>query len=174
MDLLQTFLRLHVPQFFKSELFQPEEEIVLAPSAGGTHEHAVAWFARTVAREAVEELYVSTARGLIIPAGRFVPAATVAPVGHFRDQAPWAPSAGVALVLELPSTCPHRAREPKRLGYAAADIPCYLLVDRTAGRVTLFTDPENGDYTAHTQTDFGKPVDLPAPFSFTLDTAPLR
>ncbi|MEU8511875.1 hypothetical protein AB0C76_09845 [Kitasatospora sp. NPDC048722] len=58
MDLLQAFLRLHVPRFFESELFQLEEEIAVVPSAGGRHGHAVAWFARTAAREAFEELHV--------------------------------------------------------------------------------------------------------------------
>ncbi|MFE7591354.1 hypothetical protein ACFU6K_18305 [Kitasatospora sp. NPDC057512] len=48
------------------------------------------------------------------------------------------------------------------------------MADRDEERVTLFTQPENGDYTALVETAFGKPIDLPAPFSFTLDTAPLR
>ncbi|WP_259316627.1 MULTISPECIES: Uma2 family endonuclease [Kitasatospora] len=174
MDILQSFLRLHVPQGCKIELFQAWEEIIVTPHQGGAHEDVVARFARTVAREAAGDLYVSTHKGLITPTGRFIPDATVAPVGRFRGQEPWSPPTGVALVLEITSTNPLKEREPKRLGYAAAGIPCYLLADRDEGRVTLFTEPENGDYTALVETGFGRTIDLPAPFSFALDTAPLR
>ncbi|MFD9128727.1 Uma2 family endonuclease [Kitasatospora sp. NPDC059571] len=75
---------------------------------------------------------------------------------------------------EITSTRPQKDREAKRLGYAAAGIPCCLLIDRDEGQATLFTDPADGDYTAHVQVSFGKPLDLPAPFSFALDTEPLR
>ncbi len=171
-DLLRAFLELETPPGFKAELI--EGEIVVTPPPDGDHEDAVARFARAVARHAVEELYVSGGRGLITPHGRFVPDAAVAPVGTFRDQGPWTEPVGVALVLEVTSTHPRRDREAKRLGYAAAGIPCYLLIDRDEGRATLFTDPADGDYTVHTQAAFGKPLDLPAPFSFALDTEPLR
>lgn len=171
-DLLQAFLELDTPAGFKAELI--EGEIVVTPPPDGDHEDAVARFARAVARHAAGELYVSGGKGLITPRGRFIPDATVAPVGHFRSQDAWARTAGVELVLEVTSTNPRRDRETKRLGYAAAAIPCYLLVDRGEDKVTLFTDPEDGDYRAHTQVAFGKPLELPAPLSFTLDTAPLQ
>ncbi|MFD7448950.1 Uma2 family endonuclease [Kitasatospora sp. NPDC059827] len=174
MDILHTFLGLHVPQGFKIELFGTYEEIIVTAPQDGACVDAIARFARTVAREAAEELYVSTHRGLITPTGRFVPAATVAPVGHFQSQDPWSLPTGITCVLEITSTNPRKEREPKRLGYAAAGIPCYLLVDRTDGTVTLFTEPDGGDYITRTKVEFGKSIDLPAPFSFTLDTAPLR
>ncbi|MEV0187750.1 Uma2 family endonuclease [Kitasatospora purpeofusca] len=171
-NLLQAFLELDTPLGSKAEFI--EGEIVVTPPPDGDHEDAIARFARAVAREAVEELYVSGGKGLITPNGRFVPDATVAPVGHFRAQESWASAAGVELVLEVTSLNPHKDREPKRRGYAAAGIPCYLLVDRGTGTVTLFTQPEDGDYITTTKVEFGKPLDLPAPFSFTLDTGPLR
>ncbi|WP_441251669.1 Uma2 family endonuclease [Kitasatospora sp. McL0602] len=175
-DILRTFLELKTPLGFKAELI--EGEIVVTPPPDGDHEDAIARFARAVAREAAEELYVSGGKGLITPGGRFIPDAAVAPVGHFSAQDAWADPAGVALVLEVTSTNPGRDREQKRRGYAAATIPLYLLVDRSEAKVTLYSDPENGGYSTHTQVPFGKPLDLPAPFSFTLDftldTGPLR
>ncbi|GGV09891.1 hypothetical protein GCM10010495_23700 [Kitasatospora herbaricolor] len=171
-DVLQAFLELETPAGFKAELI--EGEIVVTPPPDGDHEDVIARFARAVARHAAEELYVSGGKGLITPNGRFIPDATVAPVGHFRAQDSWSKPTDVRLVLEDTSTRPDNDRGVKRLGYAAADIPCYLLVDRTDGNVTLFAAPEDGDYTAHVQVPFGKPLDLPAPFSFALDTAPLR
>ncbi|MEY9874932.1 Uma2 family endonuclease [Streptacidiphilus sp. MAP12-33] len=76
-------------------------------------------------------------------------------------------------MFEVTSTRPSKDREAKGLGYAKAGIPCYLLIDRSEGKVTLFTDPERGDHQTATRASFGKPLDLPAPFGFTLDTTPL-
>ncbi|MFF2043219.1 Uma2 family endonuclease [Kitasatospora sp. NPDC058170] len=171
-DILQAFLELDTPPGFKAELI--EGEIVVTPPPDGDHEDAVARFGRAVARQAAEELYVSGGKGLITPRGRFVPDATVAPVGHFRAQDSWSTPVGVALVLEVTSTSPAKDRETKRLGYAEAGVPCYLLVDRSENRVTLFTKPKDGDYAVQHRVAFGNPIDLPAPFSFTLDTAPLQ
>ncbi|MER7766272.1 Uma2 family endonuclease [Kitasatospora sp. NPDC096140] len=171
-SLLQAFLELDTPPGSKAEFI--EGEIVVTPPPDGDHEDAIARFARAVAREAAEELYVSGGKGLITPRGRFIPDATVAPVGHFRAQDSWSSAVGVELVLEVTSTNPVKDRESKRLGYAAAGVPCYLLIDRSEGTVTLFTDPKDGDYATLHETEFGRRIKLPAPFSFTLDTAPLR
>ncbi|GHH68241.1 hypothetical protein GCM10018781_24560 [Kitasatospora indigofera] len=121
-----------------------EGEIVVTPPPDGSHETAFALLNRQFMRRAAVELDLAGTKGLVTPKGRFIPDGTVSPVGHFETADSWASPAGV------------------------------LLVDRTDGNVTLFTDPEDGDYTAHVQVPFGKPLDLPAPFSFALDTAPLR
>ncbi|MER5862589.1 Uma2 family endonuclease [Kitasatospora sp. NPDC002040] len=171
-DLLQTFLNLDTPPGYKAELI--EGEIVVTPPPDGDHEDAIARFSRAVARHAAADLYVSGGKGLITPGGRFIPDATVAPLGHFRAQDSWAQPSGVLLVLEVTSTGPQKDRDVKRRGYAAAGIPCYLLIDRSRAEAVLFTDPVDGDYAALIQVPFGKPLDLPAPFSFALDTAPLQ
>ncbi|MET8948241.1 AraC family ligand binding domain-containing protein [Streptomyces sp. NPDC004542] len=49
-------------------------------------------------------------------------------------------------------------------------IPFYLLVDRDAASVTLFGIPEDDTYREHRTHPFGKPVALPEPFAFDLDT----
>ncbi|MGV9267013.1 Uma2 family endonuclease [Kitasatospora sp. NPDC003701] len=171
-DVLQAFLELDTPPGFKAELI--EGEIIVTPPRDGDDEDAVARFGRAVVRQSAEELYVSGGKGLITPRGRFVPDATVAPVGHFRAQDSWSATVGVVLVLEVTSTSPVKDLETKRLGYAEAGVPCHLLFDRSGSKATLFTEPKDGDYTAQHQVAFGKLIDLPAPFSFTLDTAPLR
>ncbi|MFJ9840560.1 Uma2 family endonuclease [Kitasatospora sp. NPDC101155] len=171
-SVLQAFLELDTPPGFKAELI--EGEIVVTPPPDGPHEGAFSKLAKQFFRNAAIELDIAGNKGLITPKGRFIPDGTVVPEDHFDHLDSWAPAEGVLLVFEITSTNPHKDREPKRKGYAAAGIPCYLLIDRSEGKVTLFTEPENGDYRTLAQTDFGKPVDLPAPFSFTLDTAPLR
>ncbi|MFJ9457235.1 Uma2 family endonuclease [Kitasatospora sp. NPDC101447] len=170
--LLQAFLELDTPPGYKAELV--EGEIVVTPPPDGEHETAFSLLNRQFMRKAEAEFDLSGNKGLIVPTGRFIPDGTVSPVGHFLNAGSWADASGVLLVFEVTSTSPHRDREQKRRGYAAAGIPCYLLVDRSAGMVTLFTAPEGEDYTEKEPVPFGKPIDLPAPFSFTLDTAPLR
>jgi hypothetical protein len=40
-----------------------------------------------------------------------------------------------------------------------------------ARRVTLFSDPERGDYQRTSAVSFGGSIELPEPFSFKLDTS---
>ncbi|MER8183996.1 Uma2 family endonuclease [Kitasatospora sp. NPDC094015] len=171
-DLLRAFLELDTPAGFKTELI--EGEIVVRPPPDGSHETAFALVNRQFMRHAALDLDLSGTKGLVTPGGRFIPDGTVSPVRHFESSESWADPAGVLLVFEITSTNPGKDRAAKRLGYAAAGIPCYLLIDRDEAHATLCTDPAGGDYTAHVEVPFGKPLDLPAPFSFPLDTAALR
>ncbi|MFD7578156.1 Uma2 family endonuclease [Kitasatospora sp. NPDC059803] len=171
-SLLQPFLELDTPLGSKAEFI--EGEIVVTPPPDGPHDGAVSKLNKQFFRNAAIDLDIAGTKGLVTPKGRLIPDGTVVPAGHFDHLDSWAPTEGVLLVFEVTSINPHKDREPKRRGYAAAGIPCYLLVDRSEGTVTLFTKPEGEDYITRTQVEFGKPIDLPAPFSFTLDTAPLR
>ncbi|GAA0661976.1 Uma2 family endonuclease [Kitasatospora atroaurantiaca] len=168
-ELLDAFLNLSTPAGFRAELI--EGEIVVTPPPDGNHEAAFAIISKQLYRMSRDEVHVSGAKGLITPRGRFIPDGTVGHEGLFDDQEPWMPAAGVLLVFEITSSRPSTDREAKRLGYAAAGIPLYLLVDRTDGALTLFSSPENGDYRDLNRVSFGKPLELPAPFAFTLDSA---
>jgi len=83
------------------------------------------------------------------------------------------PTDGVLLVVEVTSNNPHKDREDKRKGYAAAGIPLYLLVDRQQRVVVLHSDPDGdtGDYLTTHNAPYGKDVPLPAPFDFALETS---
>lgn len=77
----------------------------------------------------------------------------------------------VELVVEVGSESSIRNdREPKRLLYASQNIPLYLLVDPLLALVTLYTDPQHGDYLAHHTVAFGDPITIPAPFALRLET----
>lgn len=123
-------------------------------------------------------MQVSGYKGLVLagsgdqPADHAIPAATIAPrsLRLFRGAPPWMPSDGVAMVAEATSARPHNDREGKRRAYARAGLPLHLLVDRDRSTVTLFSEPSAEDYVGHTAVPFGKPVPLPAPFSFGLET----
>lgn len=169
---LAAFLELVAPEGYRAESI--EGEIVVAPPPDGDHQDAVARLACAVAAESAADLYVAFTKGLISPLGRFVPDAAVVPTGHFRGQPPWADPAGVVMAVRVTAARPARDRGPRRRGYAAAGIPFYLLVDRTKGTVTLYSEPDAEDYRQDVRVLFGKELDLPEPFAFTLDTSAFR
>lgn len=73
------------------------------------------------------------------------------------------------MTVEVTQARPATDRGPKRLGYAAAAIPLYLLVDRDEGTVTLHSEPRDGDRQLK-RVPISRPLAPPEPFAFTLDT----
>ncbi|MEV7384022.1 Uma2 family endonuclease [Streptomyces lydicus] len=175
--LLEGFLALETPNGFRAELI--EGEIAVTPPPDGDHEDYLSAILRQVLRESATDMDSSGHKGLLLPAGEdkppnhVIPDATVAPraLRLFRGAPSWMPGDGVAMVVEVTSTNPRKDRKDKRHCYARAGIPLYLLVDRDRATITLFSDPSGEDYVANVTVPFGKPVPLPAPFSFDLDTS---
>lgn len=168
-DILEAFEELGVPTGYRAELI--EGEIVVSPPPDGHHQQVLARVAKQLYRRSATDVDVAGTKGTITPAGRFIPDLTTAPAGHFGDAEPWMPAAGLLLVVEVTSGHPERDRDQKRRGYAAAGIPLYLLVDRSRREVVLYSAPADGEYHTRQQQPLGKEIELPAPFSFTLDTA---
>lgn len=175
--LLESFLALKTPEGFKAELI--EGEIVVAPPPDGEHEDYLSTVIRQVTRASHIDMDCSGQKGLLMPSGGLcpknhaIPDLTFAPreLRLFRPAAPWMPPDNVALVVEVTSTKPDGDRVAKRHCYARAGIPLYLLVDRKQGTVTLHSDPVDDDYKDVHSTAFGKPLSLPEPFAFDLETA---
>ncbi|MFJ8772034.1 Uma2 family endonuclease [Streptomyces microflavus] len=174
--LLEGFLALDTPEGFRAELI--EGEIVVTPPPDGDHEDYIGLIVDQVARRACTHMQFSGNKGLKLrsgggcPKNHAIPDGTFAPLDLrlFRGADPWMPCEGVALVVEVTSTKPQADREAKRRCYARGGIPLYLLIDRDAGSVTLFSDPEDADYRQHLTIPYGKPLPLPEPFAFDLET----
>ena len=49
---------------------------------------------------------------------------------------------------------------PKKLAYAEAEVPVYIVADPYVGRCYVYTDPQDGDYEKREQFDFGTDIDL--------------
>lgn len=167
--LLSAFLDLELPDGSRAELI--DGEIHVSPLPDGDHQHCVGALNRQIALGSTAHLYASQNKGLVTPRGRFIPDSTIGPRGLFRRMDSWAQPDGVVMVAEVTSSRPDKDRGPKRRGYAGAGIPYYLLVDRSESTVTLYATPQDADYREITRVPFGKPLDLPEPFGFTLDTA---
>jgi Uma2 family endonuclease len=158
---------LELPPGYKAELI--ERDIVVTPPPSGDHE---GYFAEVTHHFNINGWRVSGNTGLAVPLGNFIPDLTVARKEYFRAPAPsdgWRSPEGVALVAEITSSNPSNDRDSKRRGYAQAEIPLYLLIDRKAKETVLFSHPEKGDYVAAARRRITDPIALPAPFSFTLE-----
>lgn len=49
---------------------------------------------------------------------------------------------------------------PKKVAYAAAEVPVYLIADPYQGKVHLYTQPKDGDYISEQTLTFGADVDM--------------
>jgi Uma2 family endonuclease len=174
--LLEGFLALDTPEGFRAELI--EGEIVVTPPPDGDHEDYINQIMKQVIRRSRTDMDFSGNKGLKLRSGGNCPKNHVIPDGTFapttlrlyRGADSWMPCDGVAMVLEVTSSKPNADREAKRRCYARGGIPLYLLVDRDTSSITLFSDPEKDDYRQHCTLPLGKPVALPEPFAFELDT----
>ncbi|BCM67647.1 MULTISPECIES: Uma2 family endonuclease [Streptomyces] len=54
----------------------------------------------------------------------------------------------------------HNDYGPKKLAYAEAEVPLYVIADPYQGRCYVYTDPKDGDYENRTPVDFGTDIDL--------------
>ncbi|MFB4314451.1 Uma2 family endonuclease [Actinomadura sp. 21ATH] len=175
--LLEGFLALETPEGFRAELI--DGEIVVTPPPAGDHEDTIDLIAEQVYTKAAVRFSFSGHKGLLLPSGGKCPKAHLIPDGTFapresrlfRGAEPWMPPDGVVMVAEVTSSRPEVDRGAKRHCYARALIPFYLLVDQEEKQVTLFSEPERDDYHQAVWAPYGKPLTLPEPFDFELDTS---
>jgi Uma2 family endonuclease len=111
--------------------------------------------------------------------GRARPDGTLARRGNFAGQGEWASPEGVLMTVEVTSydsDTDRRDRKEKPAAYAAAGIPVYLLIDRDACTVTVFSAPDPGGagYRDRHTVAFGEQLALPDPVGFELDTEILK
>jgi Uma2 family endonuclease len=82
----------------------------------------------------------------------------------------FAPCESLALVGEMTSPSTRGNDLTVKLDIYGRVVPVYLLFDMKNRELTVYSEPSERGYTTHTTVQFGKPVQVPAPFDFELDT----
>ncbi|MET9292802.1 Uma2 family endonuclease [Streptomyces sp. NPDC003077] len=175
--LLEQLFAMETPKGSRAELI--EGEFVVSPAPDGDHQDAIDIIVSQVYVRSRTPMQQSGNSGLVVPGGPealdeyLIPDITFAPreLRLFRGASHRMACDGIAMVTEVTSTRGHKDRDQKRRSYARADIPLYLLIDRDNATSTLFSEPSHGDYVDRTTVSFGKPLPLPDPFGFELDTS---
>jgi hypothetical protein len=145
----------------------------------GTHGTIIAWLIRVFGQR-LPDLWFYPEQGLRIEpyrTGRARPDGVLARAAAFVGDGEWAAADDVLLAVEVTSfdrDSHRRDCENRVLAYAETDIPVYLLIDRAAERITVYSEPVNGKYERAVSCGAGEKIQLPAPVSLILDTEPLR
>ncbi|WP_458085373.1 Uma2 family endonuclease [Streptomyces malaysiensis] len=153
-------------------------KIGVTPVPDGDHGRIIQWLAR-ICIQAHPDLWLHD-QGLKVETyrnGHARPDGTLAHSDAFVGQGEWADAEPVLMVVEVTSydsDTDRRDRVEKPRAYAETGIPVYLLVDREAGEVTVFSEPDGVRYETTKTVPFGKPLTLPAPVGVTLNTEPLQ
>ena len=162
-----------VPRGWRVELI--EGQIHVTPPANAEHEDFVSGMHEQV-RDHRRDVRMYHGIGLKLsgpdPSLRVIPDLVVAPKRAFQAELEWHDPDPVLLVAEVTSKSTARNDRLKKLrGYARAGIPLYLLIDREAGVVSVFSKPKAGQYARSESATLGEKIMLPKPFDFELDTA---
>ncbi|MBA8826677.1 Uma2 family endonuclease [Saccharopolyspora lacisalsi] len=117
---------------------------------------------------------VPTRSGLFIPDLVVIPRERIDRLPPEDEPAP-IPMEYALLAVEITSKGnPGTDRKTKLRGYAHAEVPLYLLIDRFAEgepTVMLYSEPAEGRYRHLLSVPFGEKIALPEPFDLILDTA---
>ncbi|WP_262704137.1 MULTISPECIES: Uma2 family endonuclease [Streptomyces] len=81
-----------------------------------------------------------------------------------------ADSEALSLVAEFTSVSTRDVDWQEKLEVYGRHVPVYLVVDMQAEEITAFWDPSDRGYHARMTVPFGKPLTIPVPFDFELDT----
>ncbi|BDH14983.1 Uma2 family endonuclease [Streptomyces hygroscopicus] len=145
----------------------------------GDHGRIIQWLLR-ICMQHRPELFLDPNQGLKAETcrkGRLRPDASLVPCDAFVGQGEWADPDPVLMVVEVTShdsDTDQRDRVEKPRAYARTGIPLYLLIDRQACRIVVYSEPDDGSYeTVHT-VPFGKTFHLPDPVGITLETEQLK
>ncbi|MFF4700884.1 Uma2 family endonuclease [Streptomyces chattanoogensis] len=148
------------------------------PMPDGDHGLIIEWLTR-ICIQSRPELWLYD-QGLKVDAyrkGRARPDGSLAPTGCFAGQGEWADADPVLMAVEVTShdsDTHQRDRVEKPRAYAETRIPLYLLIDRQACEVSVYSEPDGDRYENVHTVPYGKPVHLPDPVNITLETEALK
>lgn len=155
-------------------------KLKVKPVPDQLHGAIIMWLLRECMQQR-PELALYPEQGIKVPAyraGRVKADGALAPLDHFVGQpGEWATADGVLMAVEVTSfdsDADTRDRYDKRVGYATAGIPVYLLVDRDTDSLVVHSEPDGDTYRLCRSYKYGDTVALPSPVDITLDTEKLK
>ncbi|MDG4534336.1 Uma2 family endonuclease [Streptomyces sp. AV19] len=161
-----------VPKGCKVEIV--EGVVTVSPAPSRDHDDIADIVQRCLCAVIPEGWGVYRTLGIAVPSrsGLFVPDLAVVPKTGLSDR--FVVAAEVELVVEITANAnAHHDRIEKVAGYARAQVPLYLLIDRWAPggpTITLYGEPKDDDYRVLRAGKFGDGIALPTPFELTIRT----
>ena len=149
------------------------------PAQDGNRAEIVVWLVRHFLEQR-PELSLYPYRGLKTEKcreGRVRADGVLAPRRHIVGHGEWSEPEGMLMAIEVTTRDPdvdRCLRGVKRDGYAAADIPVYLLVDRDECTLVVYSEPRRGRYRSARAWAYGETVELPDPVGISLKTEKLK
>ncbi|MEU1510573.1 Uma2 family endonuclease [Streptomyces sp. NPDC005811] len=95
----------------------------------------------------------------------------VADESAFEADGRHADASALSLVAELTSDSTKDVDWLDKMATYGQIVPVYLLLDMRIGEINVMWDPSPKGYRSRTNVPFGRPVRIPAPFDFALDTS---
>lgn len=171
-DLLRTTEELDTPDGFKAELIRGK--IVGSPWSRPSYKLYMRSLRLQLAAHVPEGHDADTSPFLFSFASSeraYGPDLHVADLAAFRGNARHVDGDALSLVAELTSVSTRDVDWKEKLEVYGRHVPVYLVLDMRAEEITAFWDPSDHGYRARTTVPFGKPLPIPAPFGFDLDTS---
>jgi Uma2 family endonuclease len=170
-------LERRAPETVRLEYVNGKLEVKAMPD--GNHRSIHVWLVRQflLQRPDLDLVPESGVKAEAYRKGRARTDAVLAPVDHFRGHGEWSETDGILMALEITShdrDTDRRDRIDKPVGYAEADIPVYLLIDRDNNTLTVFSEPKDGRYQQAPSYPWGSTVEIPEPVGITLKTEKLK
>jgi Uma2 family endonuclease len=175
-QLVDAWRDLDVPEGWRAEII--EERIVMTPPPGYQHNLIASRVHRALVGVVPDNWAIFQTAGVSIPlrSGLFIPDIVVIPEERLPENDTAGPVLAdhALLTVEITSkSSVETDRKSKLWGYAHAEVPLYLLIDRFAENgpsVELFSKPGGGVYQESHRVPFGQKITLPDPFDLVLTT----
>jgi Uma2 family endonuclease len=171
-DMLRIVEELDTPEGYKAELIRGK--IVVSPWSKLRYKKVMKSLRLQLKPHAPEGHDVDVAPFLFAFSGSergFGPDLHVADEAAFGAEGRHADGAALSLVAEPTSTSTKDADWLDKLDTYGRVVPVYLVLDMQVKEITAFWGPSPKGYRSRTTVPFGKPLPVPAPFDFELDTS---
>ncbi|MER6560947.1 Uma2 family endonuclease [Streptomyces sp. NPDC001027] len=171
-DMLGIVEGLDTPAGYKAELIRGK--IVVSPWSKLRYKRVMKALRLQLEPHAPEGHDVDVAPFLFTFAGSergYGPYLHVADETAFEAEGRHADGAALSLAAELTSDSTKDVDWLDKMATYGQIVPVYLLLDMRVGEINVMWDPSPKGYRSRTNVPFGRPVRIPAPFDFELDTS---